>query len=37
MFRSIKTFSVNDKFTERYHIFCAQIDLSFYYFRLLTL
>ena len=27
MFRSIQTFSVNGKFTERYHIFCAWIDL----------
>ena len=27
MFRSIQTFSVNGKFTERYHIFCAQTDL----------
>ena len=37
MFWSVQTFSVNSKFTERYHIFCARIDLSFYYFRLLTL
>ena len=29
MFRSIQTFSVNSKFTERYHIFCARIDLLF--------
>ena len=29
MFRSIQTFSVNGKFTERYHIFCARIDLLF--------
>ena len=29
MFRSIQTFSVTGKFTERYHIFCAQIDLLF--------
>ena len=28
MFRSIQTFSVNGKFTERYHIF-ARIDLLF--------
>ena len=27
MFRSIQTCSVNGKFTERYHIFCARIDL----------
>ena len=27
MFRSIQTFSVNGKFTERYHIFCARLDL----------
>ena len=27
MFRSIQTFSVNGKFTESYHIFCARIDL----------
>ena len=27
MFRSIQTFSVNSKFTECYHIFCARIDL----------
>ena len=28
MFRSVQTFSVNGKFTERYHIFvCARIDL----------
>ena len=27
MFQSIQTFSVNGKFTECYHIFCAQIDL----------
>ena len=27
MFQSIQTFSVNGKFTERYHIFCAWIDL----------
>ena len=27
LFRSIQTFSVNGKFTERYHIFCAWIDL----------
>ena len=29
MFRSIQTFSVNGKFTERYHIFCARINLLF--------
>ena len=29
MFRSIQTFSVTIKFSERYHIFCAQIDLLF--------
>ena len=29
MFRSIQTFSVNGKFTEPYHIFCARIDLLF--------
>ena len=29
MFQSIQTFSVNGKFTERYHIFCACIDLLF--------
>ena len=29
MFRSIQTFSVNGKFTERYHFFCARIDLLF--------
>ena len=27
MFQSMQTFSVNGRFTERYHIFCAQIDL----------
>ena len=27
VFQSIQTFSVNGKFTERYHIFCARIDL----------
>ena len=27
MFQSIQTFSVNGKFTERYHIFFARIDL----------
>ena len=27
MFWSIQTFSANGKFTERYHIFCARIDL----------
>ena len=27
MFWSIQTFSVTGKFTERYHIFCARIDL----------
>ena len=27
MFRSIQTFSVNGKFTEHYHIFCAWIDI----------
>ena len=29
MFWFIQTFSVNGKFTERYHIFCAWIDLLF--------
>ena len=29
IFRSIQTFSVTIKFSERYHIFCAQIDLLF--------
>ena len=29
MFQSIQTFSVNGKFTERYHIFYARIDLLF--------
>ena len=29
MLRSIQTFSVNGKFTERYHIYCARIDLLF--------
>ena len=29
MFRFIQTFSVTGKFTERYHIFCARIDLLF--------
>ena len=27
MFQTIQTFSVNGKFTEHYHIFCARIDL----------
>ena len=26
MFQSVQTFSVNGKFTEHYHIFCARID-----------
>ena len=29
MFQSVETFSVNGKFTEHYHIFCARIDLLF--------
>ena len=29
MFQSIQTFSVNGKFTEHYHIFCAWTDLLF--------
>ena len=29
MLRSIQTFSVNGKFTELYHIFCARIELLF--------
>ena len=32
MFISIQTFSVNGKFTERYHMFCARTDLLFIIF-----
>ena len=37
MFRSIQTFSVNGKFTERYQNILCTDRPSFYYFRLLTL
>ena len=32
MFQSIQTFSVNSRFTERYHIFCVRIEIDFLLF-----